>query len=398
MSKSDSSERLTLYVLDELEGEERREFEAELAASPELRERFRELQEGLYGSSRHLAAESRPELLDGILDKVLVSTSSVRHPKEAGALVLPWGRIMGLAALLMLFLNLFLLTLLNLKGSGEGVVAEETPGLVESPVPSVTESVPSPEETALLARMQRLSSELEEKEARLGQLQSIGQELAAENERVKEHNAAWEREYTRLAARMLPFFDADKGLSRFTVIEMMDLQAYEQNLPRMGFTDLAGRFLTGGENIAGVDPDAFVGPVFEGAGTVSAEPGEAGLNPFARPSTGSSEAADAAQQEAVASGRPAGFTVWRDDEQKGFLDLYNLPSAAEGTQPYLWVRSSDLDPYVAVGQLPELENGTGSFFYSVEEENFTPSEILITAEPLEQVGDIPSGDILLRGP
>jgi hypothetical protein len=224
--------------------------------------------------------------------------------------------------------------------------------------------------------------------------------LADENRKIRDHNALWQREYGRLAARILPFFEPDDGLSRFTVIEMVDRQAYERNLPRLGFTDLAGHFLTGGENIGGIDAADFIGPVVEGAGLSSAasDPTEAGLNPFERGRVGGGESPEASS--AVDSGPPrsAGFTVWRDDEQTGFLDLYNLPPADAGRQAYLWVRASEVEAYRPVGALPELENGTGSFFYSVDDPNFTPTEILITAEPEEGPSTEPAGDILLRGP
>jgi hypothetical protein len=101
---------------------------------------------------------------------------------------------------------------------------------------------------------------------------------------------------------------------------------------------------------------------------------------------------------AAAEARPAGFTVWRDDEQKGVLDLYNLPGADIGQRSFLWVRSSELEAYIPVGILPELDNGTGSLFYSVDEPNFTPTEILITAEPDGVDAVVPTGPVLLRGP
>ena len=93
-----------------------------------------------------------------------------------------------------------------------------------------------------------------------------------------------------------------------------------------------------------------------------------------------------------------GFSVWRDDEQKGFLDIYNLPLPGEGKDAFLWVRASEFDPYVPVGYLPELNQGTGSFFYSVDEAQFTPTEILITAEDVYEPGEKPSSDVLLIGP
>jgi len=115
----------------------------------------------------------------------------------------------------------------------------------------------------------------------------------------------------------------------------------------------------------------------------------------------SRQAGDPALAEAAAppshSDRAAGFTVWRDDDQKGFLDLYNLPAVETG-HPFLWVRGSDLDPYLPVGRIPSMEDGNGSFFYSVDEPDFTPTGILITAEPEGAQVTQPTGSVLLQGP
>jgi len=260
----------------------------------------------------------------------------------------------------------------------------------------------------LEARFSRLRTQLSDREAELKRLLQSRSVLEAENREVRQFNAGWEREYMHLAARVLPFFESKDGLSRFTVIEMVDVQAFDAQQPRRGFADLAGSFLTGEGNIAGVGSPEFVGPIVEGAGlsstdlsqtdsalaaaTRSAEdslPGE--LSGFAEPIE--------AETSLVGSTEAAmGFSVWRDDEQKGFLDIYNLPSPGSGREAFLWVRSSDLDPYLPVGYLPELDNGTGSFFYAVEEPQFTPTEILVTAEDTFEAGSEPSGEILLIGP
>ena len=129
--------------------------------------------------------------------------------------------------------------------------------------------------------------------------------------------------------------------------------------------------------------------------TFASEAASPSLSPASRAAAQASALTTSEVVETTAE--PTGFTVWRDDEQKGFLDLYNLPKPESG-EPFLWVRASDYEPYVPVGYIPDLENGTGSFFYSVDESNFTPSEILITAEDPNQPASQPSSEVLLRGP
>ena len=260
----------------------------------------------------------------------------------------------------------------------------------------------------LEARIFRLRTQLTDRESELQRLMEARSKLEAENKEVRQFNAGWQREYMHLAARVLPFFESKDGLSRFTVIEMVDVQAFDSQQPRKGFADLAGRFLTGEGNIAGVGSADFVGPVVEGAGITTGaaiDPGTGlAANSLANPipqANRSVEAVSPVEDNAsVAPTRDSamGFSVWRDDEQKGFLDIYNLPQPGQGRDAFLWVRASELDPYIPVGYLPELENGTGSFFYSVDEPQYTPTEILITAEDAYEPGPAPSGEVLLLGP
>jgi hypothetical protein len=93
-----------------------------------------------------------------------------------------------------------------------------------------------------------------------------------------------------------------------------------------------------------------------------------------------------------------GFTIWREEDRKGFLDIYNLPPLPAGEDYFLWVRSSRNKPYIPVGHLPYLEDGDGSLFFSVDEETFDrPREILVTAE-LEAQPASPSARSYLVGP
>lgn len=419
-----TEERAVLYALDLLSDEERSTFEASMEADPELRKLVRQLSSTMLAPARDLDGGSRPDLLDGILARVekpakpAVVSKPVKQSQRMPA-SLPWAHIWAVAALLLLFLNLSLLLFLNADSASPGSAVRGIAGAngAGSGSDEATSSSVTPVNRSLLeARIARLEESLADRDARLRLINDERIELEEENEEVKSYNAGWQREYARLAARFLPFFEANDGLSRFTVIEMVDADAYSQGLPRLGFNELASRYLTGEANIAGIGHDEFVGPFVEGAGAASAvsESGQTGLTPIAQSDMASltfseirtpnatfdavaGESQSPLPDEQVGQ-RPAGFTVWRDDEQKGFLDLYNLPPPAEGQDAFLWVRSSELEAYVPIGAIPDLENGTGSLFYSVDEPNFTPSEILITSEPPDAAGSEPSGSILLRGP
>lgn len=413
-----TDEQAALYALDLLSGEEKRIFEASLSKSPALRKRVREFSSSLHAPLRDLAGPARPDLLHGILARVEESPSApVSRPvprPESRYAQFPWAYIWGAAALLFLFLNIGLLAILNRDPGTPGSPKADIIAARESNSGGMsvqTDSLNPANPSLLQARIARLEESLAQRDETLRRINDERFELKAENEEFRSYNAGWQREYARLASRFLPFFEANDGLSRFTVIEMVDANAYQEGLPRLGFNELAARYLTGEDNIAGTGPGEFVGPFVEGAGIASgvSESGQVGLTPIAQ-----SDAAAAAFSElrspemnpdlssdaavAEVSQRAAGFTVWRDDEQKGFLDLYNLPLPQEGEDAFLWVRSGELDPYLPVGAIPELNNGTGSLFYSVDEPNFTPSEILITSESPGAAASEPSGPILLRGP
>jgi hypothetical protein len=418
-----TEEQAALYAMDLLSGEERSVFEASMEQDSELRQRVRQFSSALLAPARDLDGPSRPDLLDGILARVEKPVKApVSRPVKVspkGVATLPWAHIWAAAALLFLFLNVSLLLYINgdpaSREAVDPTLATAQGDIARTGTPTSTSVYPV-DRALLEARIARLEESLADRDDRLRQINDERIELKENFDEVSSYNAGWQREYARLAARFLPFFDGNDGLSRFTVIEMVDADAYNQGLPRLGFNELAARYLSGEGNIAGVGSGEFVGPFVEGAGVASAvgDPVQAGLTPIAqadanqaalsemrRPEDGYTQATELTQESPLkdqVGQRPAGFTVWRDDEQKGFLDLYNLPMPADGQEAFLWVRSSELEPYLPIGAIPELENGTGSFFYSVDEPNFTPSEILITSEVPAAASSTPSGPILLRGP
>ncbi|NBD38798.1 MAG: hypothetical protein GVY10_09535 [Verrucomicrobia bacterium] len=413
-------ENASSYVLDLLSPEEREAFEGQLKEDPELRRFVRELRDSLHMPARDLDSPPHREDLRKAIHRRIdngITIPAVRSELPVRQRF-PWSFAWAAAAVFLLVVNLFLLR--EISDATADSVRERGGNLPRDSASVGQGGEASPQQLA--ARIERLRSDLQERESRLRETNTELEEARERNEELVARGVEWMREYGRLAARLRPFFQSSEGLSRFTVIEMMDAEALAQNRSHRGFGDLAGRFLTGEENIAGADRENFFGPVVEGAGVQS--PGqlaeEAALTPFARQakellpgeSPASPPEADAAPAEPAGTepgeeatgeelpfdGEAAGFTVWRDDEQKGFLDVYNLPDPAEGREAVLWVRSSELEPYLPVGEVPELENGSGSFFYSVDEANFTPAEILITAEPTGVEAEQPSGSILLRGP
>ncbi|NDV62687.1 anti-sigma factor [Puniceicoccales bacterium CK1056] len=412
MINQQTEERASLYVLDLLEGEDRVLFEKELKESAELQQLVNELSAALYDPLMKVRTPVRPDLLEKVVRKISVKDDTVVSSTKSDPAPVPWTYIWAVAALILLGMNLLLLFLVrdqaairpdDLVAGGErdytdpaGEISGEL-GLSEE------------ERTILEARIARLEQDLASSEENADLYLSELEKAGERESEVSRYNAEWQQEYARLAARILPFFEPNDGLGRFTVIEMVDSEAFANDLPRRGFADLAGRFLTGEGNIAGVGTEEFVGPVVEGAGILSAtaDPTQPGLTPIARgtptvmadsPALPDTAMGPEAPQAAVLNEEPTGFTVWRDDEQKGFLDLYNLPELDEGQEAYLWVRSSELDPYVPVGVVPQLDNGTGSIFYSVDEPNFTPTEILITSEEAGAAGSEPGNTVILRGP
>ncbi|HSH09600.1 MAG TPA: hypothetical protein VK995_04395 [Oceanipulchritudo sp.] len=392
-----TEELAALYVLDVLDRQERQLFEAQLSGSPELKELVREISLGLHEPFNEVRGPARLDLLAGIHKAIGVESEPVEKASVLRMPLVPgrirWVYVWAAAAALLLVLNLFLL--MRVKGQTRGWSDNSVASVSnEDPATGVMRFSSEDAREILEARIRRLESDLLEREEMLGEVIQSQSELEEENLEVKTFNTGWQREYMRLAARILPFFQDNDRMSRFTVIEMVDAKSFQIPGKSKGFAELAGRFLTGDGNIAGAGSMEFVGPVMD-ASTFASEAASPSLSPASRAAAQASTPTTSEVVETTAE--PTGFTVWRDDEQKGFLDLYNLPKPESG-EPFLWVRASDYEPYVPVGYIPDLENGTGSFFYSVDESNFTPSEILITAEDPNQPASQPSSEVLLRGP
>lgn len=395
-------EAAALHALDLLEGEERERFAARMLADPALRQWVEEAREALHNSMRLDVGDGpSPAVLAAARARVSGTWAKVEAAPVGAAS--RWSWIWASAAALLLLVNGYLLWT---GGERSGSASELTVDVSTASTAGGPRVGLAAQEAALRATLRRVEAELAAKELELAQRVAREQALQADVSEVNAENVRWRESYTRLAARLMPFFDGRKGLSRFTVIEMVDARLPSDEAPRRPFAELANQFLMGTSGIGRNDPAAFIGPQADGVGWAAGatEAAGIGLAPISLSDVGQNVLSGLdgtpGRGEAVLFGGDAtGFTVWRDDEQKGFLDLYNLPDPGAGREAVLWARSSDLEPYVYIGVIPPLEGGTGSLFYSVDKPDFAPTEILITAELQEGAGATPDTDgVLLRGP
>jgi hypothetical protein len=346
-------ELAALYVLDLLSGHEKADFEKQLADSKELQQLVREFGHGLHSPLKEASGPRRPDLLEGIHRKIGVSGQQAA-PAAVATTPMPWRYIWGVAAAILLMMNLALVVLLTNQGavsSGE-LLPDSNPNL----------------QASLESRISNLERELNTRTSAMDEIASAHKVALKENAEIREDLTEWQQEYMEMASKVLPFFDSTDGMSRFTVIELVDARPNGNGDSTHAYVDMAGYFLAGEE--AKPLRDARIG--------------NAAVNQGSSPT--------------VAKAKPMGFTVWREEDRKGFLDIYNLPILAGGEDYFLWVRSSRSKPFIPIGHLPELHNGDGSLFYSVDREDFDlPREILITAESAAQPGN-PSGKAYLVGP
>ena len=186
------------------------------------------------------------------------------------------------------------------------------------------------------------------------------QALLVENETIKAFNKSWENEYMNLAKRLLPFVESRDGLGQFTVIELVDVSNNGDNAYSGKDADISEYFLS--------------------------------RSPLKFTSVKIPDIPETSESACV------GYAVWKDDENRGYLDLYNLGDAAAGRAQFLWLRSASQDSYLPVGYLPSLDNGTGTFYFTVDQQHFNPSSILITEESLSGPSEQPSSHHMMIGP
>ncbi len=194
--------------------------------------------------------------------------------------------------------------------------------------------------------------------------------LEEENRIMRSFNQSWEDEYMTLARRVLPFFASRDGIGEFRVIDLVDVQDTVGHRQQEDYDDLAEYWLSNRPTAAG------------GSGEASARFASVNLD-----------------KHAPESAAPTvGFVVWREDDHTGYMDIYNLPRPARGMDRFLWARANEDSAFVPVGFLPDLDKGSGSFYFNVDQEDFVPAQILLTEEPMSGPGKEPSSRRIMIGP
>ena len=97
--------------------------------------------------------------------------------------------------------------------------------------------------------------------------------------------------------------------------------------------------------------------------------------------------------------QPYAWSVYDEAANRGYLNLYNLPTPSADQALQLWVKSPGATTYQNVGEVPaQFYGGAGSLYYTLPGATEPPTEILITREPRAAPPKQPSGPTVLRGP
>lgn len=419
MTDHPSDRIIPLYIADLLDSEERDAFERALREDPELRQQLKSWSDDMATLSLFSAPSIEPPLgsLDRILDRVraIETGAEVRAIDEVDETVIafnaesfrqtdlsPWRLIWPAAAIILLLFNVSLLldrpelppqwiaalfeSGEHNAGNGEGFLASGSTAGNAQFVAQVRDL--ENENTDLQRKLETTQALLSSKDRSMKELRELTEQTQSENSVLRE-------EYHRLATRFAPYFESREGVGRFTVIDLRDMTAPASEGP-VGFSYIAeyvlqtqlGQNLVSANpaNLPGVRPSGSVGtPGYSGGANNLPIPGMSGVDPSTiQPDPGSAQ-------------RAAAYSIWRDDEQRGFLDIYNLPDPNPGSVYQVWVRQADETNYTSVGLLDQLDNGSGSFVYKVDNPQFSMAELRVTVEP-DGGSAQPTTDPILMGP
>jgi hypothetical protein len=91
--------------------------------------------------------------------------------------------------------------------------------------------------------------------------------------------------------------------------------------------------------------------------------------------------------------------VYDEKENRGYLNLYRLPSLPADQSMQVWVKPAESKDYQRVGEVPrEFQGGNGAVQYTLPPATSAPAEILITIEPRNTQPSTPTGPTVLKGP
>ena len=203
------------------------------------------------------------------------------------------------------------------------------------------------------------------------------EELRRDYATLKQARDSLDQQYNvalqQLARRAL----TEQGIGRLAAMELVDANSYARG-DRKGLMNLARDLLTE-PGIVAVDP---------GRGG----PSEVGVSetPSLLPGVGTPSTSPEA---------PYAWSVFDESDNRGYLNLYNLPNVAPADTLQVWVKPAGSGDFQPVGQVPPQYYGkSGSVSYELPAGNATPSEVLITLEPRQSRPARPTGPVVLRGP
>ncbi len=381
------------YLLNEMDAESRAAFEARLARDPAARVGLKSCADAVA----HFACEQAPAAPMSATDQraalnaILARTSSGQAEAPAAAApvatnVIPWTRYvwpMAAAALLMLNLIDFRRPVPARGGTstaGEGSALAQRGGTEPDANESgARASIEATDGNAELRGSTLAGSATSgEAEPRVAatfavELAKTSRELARlrdEHAKLQRTTAALRGDYDAVTRQWATRVAFDQSVGRLAAMELVDERSYALG-DRRGLVEVARSILT--EPGVVVASDGAIAPGVE-------PPGAAGVDP---------------QPSALA---PYAWAVFDDKEQRGYLNLYNLPTLAQNEALQLWVRAADRAEYQRVGEVPPaFYGGSGSVQYRMTE-GMAPAEILITREPRDTVVEQPAGPTVLRGP
>ncbi len=343
------------YLLDELDAGERAAFESRLARDPAARLALADC----AAAVAQFALESAPAeaLAPGdqraILTAVLSAAGATPAKRPVPATWKRFGWPLAAAALLVLNLLQFF------RPPSPDAIPAPPPGL-PPPTPVVRHSSPAenPASEAVADELRRL----EQLRAEYANLELARNTLRADNEAMIRRRAL-----------------IDKRIGRLAAMELVDPASYARG-ERRGLVAIARGLLTE-PGIVISDP-ADRPPAQQPDNPAAVSPGA--TPPPQTPSTG----------------QPYAWSVFDEEEARGYLNYYNLPTVPPDQSLQLWVKQAGSSTYQNVGEVtPPNANGAGSVTYPLPKGSPPPTEVLITQEPRNATPIQPtSGTAVVRGP
>ncbi|MCC5835168.1 MAG: anti-sigma factor [Opitutales bacterium] len=443
MSKSPEDQMLA-YLLGEMSEAERAAFENRMRKDPDLLAAVRELESALAvsvldGLDEAPVAHAQWDRIDARLEEHTQGRGSVAAGLAVGKAskgVLQryrWWLMPGAAAVFLLGVSIWLIAFgLSMERQMDSFRTaasreEVRPQAIDRESRALADTFAGVDEPGermvvsdfsewgvedvpyLLARIQRMEDEIRSRDLVIASREDRISELEQVKSRMVDEHSHLAQSYRQLDRQFAELYEGGPGLARFTVIELVDARSFAGGENRRGLAEVARQFLMSSSGVLVGYPDE---DVYYFGGEDTADPDWGAEAPMVASGFRTDQApsiddlgwefetvsGDYARFESVSGmDTPLAFTVWSDDDQKGYLDVYNLPEIPNGQVAQLWLRGAGSDSYLSVGVLPSLDRGTGSLFYSVEEIEFTPREVLITVES-GTGSNVPSGRVLLRGP